>query len=118
MLKHLPDTLTRLGRALEVPDRTNLLCYSHTLLGANGALTSLSQLVDNLGVVTQVLLASNEDDGQVLAKVKHLGDPFFLNVVERVGRVDGKADEDDVRVGVRERSESVVVFLSGGIPEC
>lgn len=42
---------------------------------------------------------------------------LLLDVVERVGRVDGKADENDVRVGVRERTQSVVVFLTCGIPE-
>lgn len=41
---------------------------------------------------------------------------LFLDVVKRVGRVDGKADENDMRVGVRERSESVVIFLAGSIP--
>ena len=30
----------------------------------------------------------------------------------------GEAHEDDVCVGVRERPESVVVFLTGGIPQC
>jgi hypothetical protein len=42
---------------------------------------------------------------------------LLLHVVQGVGRVDGKADEDDVRVGVGERAESVVVFLAGGIPQ-
>lgn len=40
-----------------------------------------------------------------------------MDVVERVGAVDGEADQDHVRVGVRQRSESVVVLLSGGIPQ-
>lgn len=42
---------------------------------------------------------------------------LLLNVVERVGGVDGEADEDDVRVGVRERAETVVIFLASGIPK-
>lgn len=42
---------------------------------------------------------------------------LFLDVVERVGRVDGEADEDDVRVGVRQRTKTVVVFLTRGIPQ-
>jgi hypothetical protein len=42
---------------------------------------------------------------------------LLLYVVERVGRVDGKADEDYVGVGVGERAETVVIFLTGGIPE-
>lgn len=49
--------------------------------------------------------------------MKDLGDPLLLDVVERIGRVDGEADEDNVRVGVGEGTESVVVFLSGGIPK-
>lgn len=117
VLKHLTNALASLGGALEITDSTNLLRNSHTLLGGNGALTGLAKLLDNLGVVTQILLASNQDDGKVLAEVEHLGDPLLLDVVERVGRVDGEADEDNVRVGVRERTESVVVFLTGGIPK-
>jgi hypothetical protein len=42
---------------------------------------------------------------------------LLLHVVQGVGGVDGEADEDDVRVGVGERAESVVVFLAGGIPQ-
>jgi hypothetical protein len=42
---------------------------------------------------------------------------LLLDVVERVGRVDGKANQDNVRVGVRERAETVVILLAGGIPE-
>ena len=42
---------------------------------------------------------------------------LLLDVVEGVGGVDGKADEDDVGVGVRQRSETVVVFLTCRIPQ-
>ena len=49
--------------------------------------------------------------------MKNLGDPLLLNVVERIGRVDGEADEDDVGIRVGEGTESVVILLSGGIPE-
>ena len=42
---------------------------------------------------------------------------LFLDVVERIGRVDGEADEDDVRVGVGEGAETVVIFLASSIPK-
>lgn len=42
---------------------------------------------------------------------------LLLHVVQRVWGVDGEANEDDVRVGVGEGSQSVVVFLSSSIPE-
>ena len=117
VLKDFANTLAGLGRALEVTNGTNLLGNSHTLLSRDGALAGLAQLLDNLGIVTKILLASNEDDRKVLAEVKHLGNPLLLDVVERVGRVDSEADEDNVRVRVRERTQTVVVFLTGGIPE-
>jgi len=106
------------------------------LLGGYRLLGSLVQLLDGLLVEAQILLAADEDDGQALAEVQNLGDPLrravsrlggagsshvmtylLLYVVERIGRVDGKADEDNVGVGVGERAETVVIFLAGGIPE-
>ena len=45
------------------------------------------------------------------------GSYLLLDVVKRIGRVDGEADEDNVRVGVGERAETVVIFLASGIPK-
>lgn len=87
------------------------------LLRRHGSLARPPQLVDRLGVIPEVLLAADEDDRQARAEVEDFGDPLLLDVVERVGRVDGEADEDNVRVGVRQRTESVVVLLAGGIPQ-
>lgn len=42
---------------------------------------------------------------------------LLLDVVERVWRVDGETDQDDVRVGVRQRTETVVIFLTSRIPK-
>ena len=39
------------------------------------------------------------------------------HVVQRIWHVDGEGDQDDVCFGVCERSESLVVFLTGGIPK-
>lgn len=46
------------------------------LLGCDGLLRSLVQLLNRLLVKAQVLLASNEDDGKPLAEVQDLGDPL------------------------------------------
>lgn len=92
------------------------------------------ELLNRLLVVAQILLAADEDDGQALAEVQDLRDPLqrvsgvdrlqpsaarylLLDVVKRIGRVNGKADQDNVRVGVGERAQTVVVFLACGIPE-
>jgi hypothetical protein len=42
---------------------------------------------------------------------------LLLDVVEGIGGVDGEADQDDMRVGVRERTETIVVLLSSRIPK-
>jgi hypothetical protein len=42
---------------------------------------------------------------------------LLLHVVERIGRVDGEANQDNVRVGVGERAETVVILLACSIPE-
>ena len=42
---------------------------------------------------------------------------LLLNVIERVRRVDGEANENDVGIGVGERAKAIVVFLTGGIPQ-
>jgi len=43
---------------------------------------------------------------------------LLRNVVQRVGRIDGEADQNDVRVGVRQGPETVVVLLTSRIPKC
>jgi hypothetical protein len=98
------------------------------------------KFLDGLLVVSKILLTSNEDDGKALAEMQDLGDPLsktnhvsmrlgtwggssgraaylLLDVVKRVGRVDGETDQDDMRVRVGERAQSVVIFLTSGIPE-
>ncbi len=40
------------------------------------------------------------------------------DVVQGVGGVDSEANQDDVRIGVRQRSETVVVLLTSRIPQC
>jgi hypothetical protein len=42
---------------------------------------------------------------------------LLKNVVQRVRRVDSEANQDDVRVGVGEGSETVIIFLSSRIPQ-
>lgn len=118
VLKDFPHTFAGLGTAFEVAHSTNLGSNSHTLLWSDRSLARLAQLVNDAGIVAQVLLATNENDRQVLAKVQHFRDPLLLYVVQTVRRVDSKANKDDVRVRVRQRAQPVVVLLTCGIPKC
>jgi hypothetical protein len=49
--------------------------------------------------------------------VHHLGIPLGRHVLERDRIDDREADEEDVGVGVRERAQSVVLLLTGCVPE-
>ena len=46
------------------------------LLGGDRLLTGLSELLDGLLVVSQILLAANKDDRETLAEVQNLRDPL------------------------------------------
>ena len=48
------------------------------LLGRDGLLARLAELLLNLRIVAQILLAADEDDGQTLAEVKHFRDPLLI----------------------------------------
>ena len=39
------------------------------------------------------------------------------DILERVRAVDGEADKDQVRLGVRERAQPVVLLLPGRVPQ-
>lgn len=49
--------------------------------------------------------------------VRDFRDPLFPDVLEGGGRHDGEADEKHVRLRIRQRTESVVVLLAGGVKQ-
>lgn len=51
--------------------------------------------------------------GEKLDSVMYL----LLDVVERIRRVDGEADQNDVRVRVRKRAKTIVILLASSIPQ-
>jgi len=117
ILEDFPNAFACTSRALEIVSCADLLGDCLALLGSDRALGRPTEVVEGLGVPPEILLASDEDNRQAGAKVHHFRDPLFLDVFQRVGTIDGEADEDNVRVRIGERAETVIVFLSGRIPE-
>jgi len=117
LVKDVLETLLCEGRALEVLDGVDFLCHLETHRVGDGLHALLLELVDGVAVLTQIELGAREDDGGVSSVVRNLGIPLGANVVER-GRVHQReADEENVGLRVRQRSETVVIFLTGGIPQ-
>jgi hypothetical protein len=55
---------------------TDVLWCMTNLLGGDRLLRGLVQLLNGLLVEAQILLATDENDGQALAEVQNLGDPL------------------------------------------
>ena len=102
VLEHLTHALTGLCGTLQIVPGTNLLLYSHALqsqmrieslsnvrstylLGRHWTLVRLAKLLDNTGVPSQILLATNEDDGKACTKVHDLGNPLRRGSVHDAG---------------------------------
>jgi len=111
------ETLLGQGGALEVLDGLDFLGEVQTLGVADGGELLLGQTVDGLLVLAQIDLGSDEDEGSGGAVVVDLRVPLGLHVLKRGGRDDGEAGEEDVGLGVREGTKTVVILLASGIPK-
>lgn len=75
-LEDLSHALASLGRALHVTLRSNLLRNSETFWSRHRSLVHSGKILHRLWVVSKILLASDQDDRQALAKVQDLGNPL------------------------------------------
>ena len=58
----------------------------------------------NFRVITEIFLAGNKDDGNMRAEVVDFGHPALTDVLEGVEVVDGVAHNEDIGVGIGERT--------------
>lgn len=117
LVKDLLETLLGEGRALHVVVGVDLLGERTSLLGSDGGLVLLLETIDGVLVLTKIELGADEHELGVGAVVRHLSPPLAGDVLEGRGVDDGEADEEDVGLGVRKGTESVVILLTGGIPK-
>jgi len=115
-LEHLPHALLALSGTFQVRERVDFVRHRLPLVRSHGLLFHLHEFASRHFVRAQVFLVSDEDDRHVGTEVSHLGRPLLRDVLEAVRAVDGEAHEDDVRVWVGQRTEAVIVLLSGCVP--
>lgn len=142
----LPDSLVEnalkvplsQSRALKVLVGLDFLGASQRLFVRHGLHALLAQRLEGSGVFSKIELGSDQDDGDIRRMMVDLGVPLEvvstglgflfavsavassylgLDVVKRRGADDGEADEENIGLGVGQRSQSVVIFLTSGIPE-
>lgn len=137
LVKDALEVSLRESRALEVLVSLNFLGTDEGLLVRNRLHALLSQGVEGGGVVAKIELGADEDDGNVGGVVVDLGVPLegvvsrssawrlakssvtYLgaDVVKGRRADDGEADEEDVGLRIGQRAKTLVIFLTGSIPQ-
>ena len=114
-MKHVLYSIASLSRTLHIASRLDRPSHLQTFVRADRTLVA-GAAVRSARIVPQVGLRSDEDDRRPRAEVADLWNPLERHVGEAVAVVDGKADDDHVGVGVRQRTQLFVVLLTGRIP--
>lgn len=104
-------------RTFLVLDRPDFLCQRQTLGVGDWILPFLSQLLNLNRVLAEVGFSSHQDDRRTGTVVRDFRVPLGADVLKGGAVYQAEADEEDVRLRVGEWSQSVVVLLTGGIPE-
>ena len=65
-------------------------------------------------IIAQVTFVSNQNYRNIMTVVLDLGRPLIQHASETVGRIEGKADENDLSVGIAEdtKSEATATYSS------
>ena len=117
LIKDILEFVLRQGAALDVFDRAQIPRHPLAVLFPHRRHLLLGQLLDHLLVLAQVHLGADDQARHAGAVVVYLGEPLLADVLERGRRRDTEANQEDVGLGVRERAQAVVIFLSGGIKQ-
>jgi len=117
LFKDLADTLLGLGRALEVGDGADVVRHSLAFVGLERGLVHLLEFALGVFVVPQIFLVAHQDNRHVGAEMPHFRRPLLRNILQAVRRIDGEAHQNHVRVRIRQRSETIVVFLTSRVPQ-
>jgi len=104
-------------RALVVLGGADLLGESQSLILLDHLEALGCQLRDHAGVSSKIALGSDENQRSSRAVVLNFRIPLALDVLERRGGDDREADQEDVSLGIGQRSQSVIIFLSSSIPQ-
>ena len=91
--------------------------HSLSILFSDSFFLHCSELRLDIFVVSEILFSSDQYLGDPRGVVGQLRPPLRLDVVEADRGDNGEADDEDVRVGVGESPQGLVVLLPGRVPQ-
>lgn len=117
LVKNILQLVLRQSTALDVFHRAQLLSHPLTILPPYRRHLLFGQFLSDTGVISQIDLGTNNEARNTRAVVVDFGKPLLADVFERGGRSDAETHEEDIGLGIREGSKSVVIFLTSGIKQ-
>lgn len=117
LIKDILQLVLRQSRTFDIFDGSELLRHPVTVFFANGLHLLPGELLADARVIAQIGLGADDEAGNTGAVVMNFGEPLLANVLERGRRRHGEADEENVGLGVGQRAQTIVIFLTGGIEE-
>ena len=104
LIKDILQLVLRQSAALDILDRPELLGHALAVLLSYWLHLLFCQLFPHLWVVAQVHLGADNEAGDAGAVVVDLRKPLLADVLERGGRRDAEAHQEDVGLGIRQGS--------------
>lgn len=82
LVKNILELVLRQSRALDVLNRTQLLCHAVAVFLTDGLHLLSGKLLPNARVVAQISLCTDDETGDTGAMVMHFREPFLPDVLE------------------------------------
>jgi len=92
-----------------------LLGEFFSMFKSDRLLAIFGELLDDTRLIAQINLSSDDQEWRFWAVVSDFWNPFFSDIFEGRRRNDGKADEENVGLRIRQRPQSVVVLLTRSV---
>lgn len=115
LVKNILQLVLRQSRAFDILDSTQLLRHPVAILLAHRLHLLLGQFLAHSRVISQIRLGPDDQARNTGAVVVDFREPFFPHVLKRGRRGHREADEENVGLRVGQRTQAIVILLSGGI---
>lgn len=100
LIKHILQLILRQSTTLDVLDGTEILGHALTIFPPDRGHLLLRQLFPDARIIPQIHLGANNQAGNTGAVMADFREPLLADVLERSGRRNAEADEEDIGLWV------------------